>query len=89
MLVNRFKSKGYGKLAETNAKRKRQATRVRAIYEARLQEGFELITIAGGLNDTPTSDPLTPLIDNGSTLMDVMDHAKFSGDGRPGTHGIA
>lgn len=87
VLLNHFKSKGYGKPSESNTKRKRQATRVRAIYEERLQEGFELITIAGDLNDTPTSDPLKPLIDNGSTLVDVMDHAKFSGDGRPGTHG--
>ena len=40
----------------------------------------------GDLNDVPASDPLKPLVADGSTLTDVMVHALFTGDGRPGTH---
>lgn len=87
VMVNHFKSKGYGSAASSNAKRKRQAKRVRKIYEARLQEGYDYIAIAGDLNDTPDSDPLMPLVQDGSSLVDVMSHPKFVGDGRPGTHG--
>jgi endonuclease/exonuclease/phosphatase family metal-dependent hydrolase len=65
----------------------RQATQVRAIYEARLQEGFELIAIVGDLNDTPDSAPLMPLLQNRSTLVEVMAHHLFAGDGRPGAYG--
>lgn len=87
VLINHFKSKGFGESAAANTKRKRQAQRVHDIYKARLQEGVDLIAVVGDLNDTPDSDPLTPLVTNGSTLLDVMAHPKFVGDGRPGTHG--
>lgn len=30
---------------------------------------------------------MDPLLRNGSDLTDIMTHAKFTGDGRPGTHG--
>lgn len=82
-----FKSKGFGGFAVANAKRKRQAKRVNDIHKARLQEGVDPIAVVGDLNDTPDSDPLTPLLANGSPLVDVMAHPKFVGDGRPGTHG--
>jgi len=51
------------------------------------QQGHEYTAIAGDFNDTPDNDPLTPLLQNGSTLTDVMSHPRFSKDGRPGTHG--
>lgn len=85
LLVNHFKSKGYGSQADSDAKRKRQAERVREIYEKRLQEGFKYIAIAGDFNDTPDSPPLAGLLHNG--LSDVTEHPKFKGDGRPGTYG--
>lgn len=87
VLVNHFKSKGFGLQNENDAKRKRQAKRVREIYEVRIKEGFENIVIAGDLNDTPKRDPLKPLLGNSSDLVDVMSHPKFVGDGREGTHG--
>jgi endonuclease/exonuclease/phosphatase family metal-dependent hydrolase len=87
LLVNHFKSKGYGTKASADAKRRRQAMRVREIYEARLTEGFEHVAVIGDLNDTPDSAPLAPLVAEGSTLVDVMAHPRFTGDGRPGTHG--
>lgn len=77
--------KGYGKPEESNAKRKRQATRVREIYEERLAEGYEYIAIAGDLNENPDKDPLKPLLGANSNLTDVMSHDKFISDGRPGT----
>jgi endonuclease/exonuclease/phosphatase family metal-dependent hydrolase len=85
VLVNHFKSKGFGSPAENDDKRKRQANKVREIYEERLRQGFDFIAVAGDLNDTPNRDPLQPLLGNGSTLVDIMAHNKFSGDGRPGT----
>lgn len=88
VLVNHFKSKD-GK-AESDAKRKRQAERVRAIYDARRKKdnGYhKYIAIAGDLNDNPEHGPLDTLLKDGSDLVDVMSHPKFHGDGRPGTFG--
>jgi endonuclease/exonuclease/phosphatase family metal-dependent hydrolase len=85
VLVNHFKSKGFGVPAASAAKRLRQATRVRAIYEQRLVDGYTHIAVAGDLNETPDQVPMDPLIRQGSTLTDVMVHPNFVGDGRPGT----
>jgi len=87
VMINHLKSKGYGSQASSNAKRKRQAKRVRSIYQERRQQGWKLIAVAGDLNDTPDSKPLKPLLKSGSDLIDIMAHPKFVGDGRPGTHG--
>jgi len=87
LLVNHFKSKGYGKAAESAAKRLRQAKRVREIYEARTNEGNDLIAVVGDLNENPGEAPLDPLLRDGSNLTDIMTHPKFTADGRPGTHG--
>lgn len=87
LLVNHFKSKGFGSQAASNARRKAQAARVREIYEQRRQEGVEHIAVLGDLNDTPASDPLRPLLGDGSTLRDITEHDKFVSDGRPGTFG--
>jgi endonuclease/exonuclease/phosphatase family metal-dependent hydrolase len=86
LLVNHFKSKGYGKPSESAAKRLRQAKRVRAIYEEYTNR-YDYIAVAGDLNEVPDEDPMDPLIREGSTLTDIMAHPKFQGDGRPGTHG--
>jgi endonuclease/exonuclease/phosphatase family metal-dependent hydrolase len=86
VLVNHFKSKGYGSAATSDAKRKRQAQRVADIYKERLNQGFEYIAVIGDLNDTPGRDPLSPLISN-SNLKDVMELDEFESDGRDGTHG--
>jgi endonuclease/exonuclease/phosphatase family metal-dependent hydrolase len=87
LIVNHFKSKGFGSQVSSNKKRERQAARVREIYQERRGEGFTLIAVLGDLNDVPDSAPLQPLVGNGSDLTDVMAHPKFVGDGRPGTHG--
>ena len=87
LLVNHFKSKGYGKSDESAAKRLRQAKRVRAIYDGYVKKGYDYIAVLGDLNETPDQYPLDPLIRQGSDLLDIMAHRKFKGDGRPGTHG--
>ncbi len=90
IMVNHFKSKGYGAAAKSAEKRLRQATRVRAIYEERIREGYQYIAIGGDLNEVPpdgNSNPLDPLLSQGSTLTDIMAHPYYTSDGRPGTHG--
>jgi endonuclease/exonuclease/phosphatase family metal-dependent hydrolase len=87
VLLNHFKSKGYGSPEDNNKKRERQAKRAREIYDQRLNEGHEFIAVVGDLNDTPSSSPLQPLVGNGSNIVDIMTHNKFVGDSRPGTHG--
>lgn len=86
VMVNHFKSKGFGTPAASNARRRAQAKRVREIYDQRRSAGVNLIAIAGDLNDTPASDPLKPLLGDGSDLKDIFDHPSFVGDGRPGTY---
>src|SRR5687768_10749405 len=85
VLVNHFKSKGFGSQIENDKKRKRQSIRVREIYDNRINQGFDYIAIVGDLNDTPNRDPLKPLLGDGSDLIDIMAHDKFTGDGREGT----
>ena len=87
VLVNHLKSKGFGTQASSNARRKRQAKQVRDIYDRRRAKGRKLIAIVGDFNDFPGSDPLSPLLANGSDLKDVSQHPKFEDDGFPGTFG--
>jgi endonuclease/exonuclease/phosphatase family metal-dependent hydrolase len=87
ILVNHLKSKGFGPPAQSNARREAQAARIREIYDRRRAEGVSRIAIVGDFNDTPASDPLSPLLGNGSDLKDVFDHPSFQSDGRPGTFG--
>jgi endonuclease/exonuclease/phosphatase family metal-dependent hydrolase len=87
VLVNHFKSKGFGTQEDSDKKRLRQATRVRQIYDQRRAQGIDRVAIVGDLNDTPASAPLVPLVADGSDLRDVMDHPDFVSDGRPGTFG--
>ena len=87
LLVNHLKSKGYGSQADSNARRLKQATRVREIYEARKQEAGGLIAVVGDFNDVPDSGPLAPLLGQGSDLRDVSTHPSFANDSHPGTYG--
>lgn len=87
VLVNHLKSKGFGNKADSDARRKAQAKRVREIYDLRRLEGVDMIAIVGDFNDTPDSDALKPLLAQGSDLKDISAHPQFQSDGRPGTFG--
>lgn len=85
VLVNHLKSKGYGGQAASARSRRRQATRVRELYDARLSAGEELVVVLGDLNDTPDSEPLAPLLGDGGP-RDVSAHPAFDDGGWPGTY---
>jgi endonuclease/exonuclease/phosphatase family metal-dependent hydrolase len=87
LLVNHLKSKGFGTQQDSNAKRLRQATRIREIYEERRKAGLTHVAVLGDFNDTPDSAPLAPLVGEGSNLRDIFAHPKFQADGRSGTFG--
>ena len=61
LLVNHFKSKGFGVPAESAAKRLRQAERVRAIYDGYIAAGYEHIAVVGDLNEIPGEPPNGPV----------------------------
>ena len=86
VLVNHLKSKGYGSQSDSDARRKVQAKRIKEIYDLRRSQGMAMIAIVGDFNDTPDSDPLAPLLSEGSDLRDIFDHPNFQSDGRPGTY---
>ena len=86
VLVNHFKSKGFGSQADSNRRRKMQAQRVKKIYEDLRQAGVDNVAVVGDLNDTPGSDPLSPLIQQ-TDLKDISTHPNFDDGGRPGTFG--
>ena len=85
VLVNHFKSKGYGTQDASNARRWRQAEEVRRIYERLKSEGATYVAVIGDLNDTPDSEALSPLIKS-SDLKDIAEHPSFINDGLPGTY---
>jgi endonuclease/exonuclease/phosphatase family metal-dependent hydrolase len=84
LLVNHFKSKGFGKQSSSNDKRRRQARRVAEIYRRLVSEGQANVIVLGDLNDTPDSAPLAPLLEK-TDLRDITTHPNFTSDGRPGT----
>ena len=84
LLVNHFKSKGYGSTASSTARRRMQAARAREIMDLRLAGGATYVALVGDLNDTPDSQALEPLFQDGR-LRDISFHPKFESDGRPGT----
>jgi endonuclease/exonuclease/phosphatase family metal-dependent hydrolase len=86
VLVNHFKSKGFGSAADSNLRRERQAARVKEIYERLRADGERHVAVLGDFNDTPDSKPLAPLLAD-SDLKDIAAHPKFVSDGRPGTFG--
>ena len=85
LLLNHFKSKGYGGQAESNARRLRQARQVAKIYASLTARGVKNIAVLGDLNDTPNSAPLAPLLRE-TNLRDVSAHSSFEDGGRPGTY---
>lgn len=87
VMVNHLKSKGYGSQASNDAKRKRQAKRIRAIYDEHLAAGETLVAVVGDLNEIPANDPLAPLLRQNSSLKDIASHPEYDSGGREGTHG--
>ena len=87
VLLNHFKSKGYGNQSANDAKRLRQSQRVREIVDAHLAAGDTNIAVIGDLNDTPNRPPLAPLLGGGSPLKDISSFAGIDDGGRTGTHG--
>lgn len=85
IIPNHFKSKGYGVMGDSDAKRKRQAIRTAAIYDEARARGVERVAVVGDLNDTPDSGPLAPLF--ATDLKDVSDHAKWPVGESKGTYG--
>ena len=85
LLVNHFKSKGYGRQSDNDATRRRQAARVATLYDELRAGGHDEVVVLGDLNDTPDSAPLLPLL-AGTDLRDVTTHPAFTSDGRPGTY---
>lgn len=86
ILVNHLKSKGFGAPQASNAKRRRQAERVAAIYQ-KLREANEMnVVVLGDFNDIPDSAALAPLLSQ-TDLRDISTHPGFVSDGRPGTFG--
>jgi endonuclease/exonuclease/phosphatase family metal-dependent hydrolase len=84
VLVNHFKSKGFGSQSANDARRKLQAERVKVIYQALRNDGASNVAIVGDFNDTDGRDPLKPLL-QGTDLKDISKHANFDDQGRPGT----
>ena len=85
VLVNHLKSKGFGSKAASDARRQRQARRVKEIYDE-LVSKHRFVAIIGDLNDTPASAPLAVLTQD-PTLKDISAHPNFDDGGRPGTFG--
>ena len=86
VLVNHFKSKGYGDPETSTRKRWLQAEAVRRILERLEAEKAALIAVVGDLNDSPDSDALHPLIKE-SHFKDISTHKAFTSDNHPGTFG--
>lgn len=84
VLVSHFKSKGYG--SATEEKRRREASRVAAIYAERRDQGISKIAIVGDFNDTPDSPALASLLAQ-TDLQDVSDHPDFDTGALPGYAG--
>jgi len=86
LLVNHFKSKGFGKTSDSNERREDQAKEVARIYNERKAEGWKYIVVLGDLNDTPESKPLAPLI-KGTDLKDASELPGWAWGEREGTFG--
>jgi len=89
VLPAHFKSKFGGNDSKSQKKRKGEAQRAAEIYNGLRNEGYENIIICGDFNDTPESDPLSPLLIN-TDLKDFSEHSTFvvNDNGGIGTFGI-
>jgi predicted extracellular nuclease len=70
VLVNHFKSKGFGDQDDNDRRRRAQARRVAALYAERRADGFQHVVVAGDLNDEADSGPLKALLQD-TDLKDV------------------
>jgi endonuclease/exonuclease/phosphatase family metal-dependent hydrolase len=86
VMVNHFKSKGFGSQQSSDARRRAQAERVAEIYADRLADRQTRIAVIGDLNDTPGRETLAPLL-AGTDLRDIFGHPAFDDGGYPGTYG--
>lgn len=59
LLINHFKSQGYGVAAENDAKSTKQATAVAKIIKADHNLSKDLVAVVGDFNDAPARQPLT------------------------------
>lgn len=87
VLVNHLKSKGYGSQASNDAKRKRQAQRIRVLYDEHIASGDNLVAVVGDFNEIPGNGPMDPLLRQESSLKDISSHPSFVSGERVGTHG--
>jgi predicted extracellular nuclease len=62
LLINHFKSKANGSAAKNNQKRRRQAECVAQILAQNYDLQRDRVIVAGDFNDTPDSEPLSPLL---------------------------
>jgi endonuclease/exonuclease/phosphatase family metal-dependent hydrolase len=87
VLVNHFKSQGYGTKSSNDKRRKAQADKV-CDYLKRFDLAKDLVVVAGDFNDQPDDPPVQPLQRLLSTpnLKDVLDSPKF-GSGPRWTYG--
>jgi endonuclease/exonuclease/phosphatase family metal-dependent hydrolase len=78
VLVNHFKSQGYGSKASNDNRRKAQADKVRQ-YLGRFDLTKDLVAVAGDFNDKAQNPPINPLQNLLATpnLRDVLDSAAF------------
>ncbi len=78
-----FKSKFGGNDARSIKKRKGEATKAAEVYNRLTKEGFKNIIICGDFNDTPLSDPLSPLLKK-TDLKDFSEHKSFKIEDKAG-----
>lgn len=86
VLVNHFKSKGYGSPGDPvgAVRRGRQAARVAEIYEGLVAQGIEHVAVVGDLNDWAGGGSLDALLED-TSLTDISAHPAFEWNGRRGT----
>lgn len=80
---NHFKSKRGGDNAQAQARRRAQGIRAAEIARAAEQQISPLVVVAGDFNDTPDSDAVAALLNDG--WADIQIHPKYPTD-RPGTY---
>ena len=86
VLVNHLKSKGFGRPADSNSKRQRQAEAIAGIYRDLIAAGQDRVVVLGDMNDTPDSAPLAPLL-TGTDLRDISTLPAHADGGFAGTYG--
>ncbi|WP_411880791.1 endonuclease/exonuclease/phosphatase family protein [Polaromonas sp. YR568] len=81
---NHFKSKRGGNDLDAQERRRAQGIRAAGIARTAKDQVSPFVLIGGDLNDTPESEALQPLFQDG--WHDIQDHASYPVD-RPGTFG--